>query len=183
MLSNNSYRTSYFSYKHRILRMLWKVVNLTLIKPIPRGIGQGWIHFWLRLFGAKVDKTAKVYSGANIYYPANLIVEKYASIAPGVNCYNVDIITVRAYATISQGTTLCTASHDVSDLARPLVTAPITIGEYAWVAAEVFVNMGVTIGDYAVVGVRSLVLKDVESWTVVAGHPAKFLKKRVLREK
>ena len=40
-----------------------------------------------------------------------------------------------------------------------------------------------TIGDYVVVGIRSLVLKDVRSWTGVARDPAKFLKKRVLEEK
>lgn len=152
------------------------------ISWLPHGIGHGWIRFWLRLFGAKIDKTARVYAGVKIYYPANLVVEKYASIASGVNCYNVDKIIVKAYATISQRATLCTASHDIADLSRPLITAPITVGKYAWVASEAFVSMGTKIGDYAVVGARSLVLKDVDSWTVVVGHPAKFLKKRILKE-
>lgn len=176
------YRKSDLSYMNQFTRMLWGVVNTLFIKPLPRGLGQSWIHLWLRIFGAKIHKTAKVYSGVKIYYPANLVMEEYSSIAPGVDCYNVDKITIKAFATISQNTTLCTASHDITDISRPLTTAPITIGEYAWVAAEVFVSMGITIGEYAVVGARSLVINDVEPWTVVGGHPAKFLKNRTLKK-
>ena len=36
---------------------------------------------------------------------------------------------------------------------------------------------GVTIGEGAIVGANSLVTKNVESWTIVAGQPAKMLKK------
>jgi len=62
----------------------------------------------------------------------------------------------------------------------PLVTAPITIGECAWIAADVFVAPGVTIGDGAVATARSSVFSDIASWTVAAGNPAKSVKKRDL---
>ena len=64
----------------------------------------------------------------------------------------------------------------------PLKIAPITIGDRAWVAADAFVGMGVTIGEGAVVGARAAVFKDVEPWTVVGGNPAKFIKKRVMKD-
>jgi acetyltransferase-like isoleucine patch superfamily enzyme len=35
---------------------------------------------------------------------------------------------------------------------------------------------GVTIGDGAVVGACSLVTRNVQPWTVVAGSPARFLR-------
>jgi putative colanic acid biosynthesis acetyltransferase WcaF len=60
----------------------------------------------------------------------------------------------------------------------PLITAPITIGAYAWIAADVFVGPGVTIGDEAVVGARSSVFRNVEPGMVVAGNPARVIKKR-----
>jgi putative colanic acid biosynthesis acetyltransferase WcaF len=62
----------------------------------------------------------------------------------------------------------------------PLVTAPIRVGEGAWVAACAFVGPGVTIGEGAVVGARAVVTKNVEAWTVVIGNPAKFIKKRMM---
>ena len=41
---------------------------------------------------------------------------------------------------------------------------------------------GVTIGEGAVVAAGAVVTKDVEPWSVVGGNPAKFIKKRVLRD-
>jgi len=59
----------------------------------------------------------------------------------------------------------------------PVITAPIRIGRRAWVAADVFVGPGVTIGEGAVVGARASVFRNVDSWTVVGGNPARIIKK------
>ena len=83
---------------------------------------------------------------------------------------------------VSQGAYLCAASHDITNPLNPLITAPIHIGSFAWIAAEAFVNMGITIGEGAVVGARAAVFKDVDPWTVVGGNPAKFIKKRIIKE-
>ena len=42
--------------------------------------------------------------------------------------------------------------------------------------------MGVNIGNGVVVGATASVYKSVEPWSVVGGNPAKFIKKRVLRD-
>lgn len=168
--------------KHQMIRMLWSVVWTIFARPLPRSIGSGWKRFLLRLFGAKLASTAIVYSSAKIYYPANLIMEEYSCLASGVDCYNVAPIKIGANATVSQSAYLCTASHDISDSLNPLVTAPIVIEDQAWVAADAFVGMGVTVGQGAVIGARACVFKDVESWTVVGGNPAKFIKKREIKK-
>ncbi|MDR2683898.1 MAG: putative colanic acid biosynthesis acetyltransferase, partial [Prevotellaceae bacterium] len=82
----------------------------------------------------------------------------------------------------SQRAFLCTASHDITKPDMPLITAPIIIEDQAWIAADAFIGMGVTIGQGAVVGARAAVFKDVEPWTVVGGNPAKFIKKREIKE-
>ena len=58
----------------------------------------------------------------------------------------------------------------------------ITIGSYVWIAAGAFIGPGVTIGDGAVVGARAVVTRDVEPWTVVAGNPARMIKRREIRK-
>jgi putative colanic acid biosynthesis acetyltransferase WcaF len=63
----------------------------------------------------------------------------------------------------------------------PLVSAPIVVGGQAWVASGVFVGPGIKIGEGAVVGARAVVVDDVPAWTVVAGNPARVVKKRDLR--
>lgn len=170
------------SRKHQTIRLLWTVTWSLLAKPLPRSIGSGWKRFLLKLFGAQIDSTAVVYSSARIYYPPNLIMEKYSCIASDVDCYNVAPVRIGANATVSQGAFLCTASHDITDPHNRLITAPIIIENQAWIAAAAFVGMGVTIGEGAVVGARAAVFKDVEPWTVVGGNPAKFIKKRIIKD-
>jgi len=60
-----------------------------------------------------------------------------------------------------------------------LVTAPITIGERAWITADVFVAPRVNIGDGVVVLARSSVFQNIEPWIVAAGNPAKPIKPRI----
>lgn len=169
------------SRKHQIIRMLWAVVWVLCARWLPRSVGSGWKRFLLRLFGAKIDSTAVVYSSAKVYYPANLVMDDYSCLASDVDCYNVAPIHIGANTTVSQGAYLCTASHDITNPLNPLITSPITIEDQAWVAAGAFVGMGVTIGQGAVVGARAAVFKNVEPWTVVGGNPAKFIKKRILK--
>lgn len=168
--------------KHQIIRLLWSIVWTVFARPLPRSIGRRWKRFLLCLFGAKIHPTAAVYSSAKVYYPANLVLDAYSCLASDVDCYNVDIIHIGANTTISQGAFLCTASHDITNPLNPLITAPITIEDQAWIAADAFVGMGVTIGQGAVVGARAAVFKDVEPWTVVGGNPAKFIKKRIVKD-
>lgn len=170
------------SRKHQVIRLLWGIVWGLLARPLPRSLGLGWKRTLLRLFGAKVHPTAVVYSSAKIYFPRNLIMDAYSCLASDVDCYNVDVIHIGANTTISQGVFLCTASHDITNSLNPLITAPIVIEDQAWVAADAFVGMGVTVGQGAVVGARAAVFKDVEPWTVVGGNPAKFIKKRIVKE-
>lgn len=170
------------SRKNQIIRLVWSLVWNVLARPLPRSIGSGWKRFLLRIFGAKIDSTSVVYSSARIYYPANLTMEAYSCIASEVDCYNVAPICIGANTTISQNAYLCTASHDISDPLNHLVTQPIIIKDQAWIAAGAFVGMGVTIGQGAVVGARAAVFKDVEPWTVVGGNPAKFIKKRIIKD-
>lgn len=54
---------------------------------------------------------------------------------------------------------------------------PITICDDAWIGMNCIILKGVTIGEGAIVGAGSVVTKDVPAWTVVAGNPAKVVKK------
>ncbi len=96
----------------------------------------------------------------------------HSCLANDVDCYCVAPIVLGVHATVSQYSYLCSASHDWRDPAMPLVVAPITIADEAWVAADVFVGPGVTIGAGAVVGARSTVIGDIPPWTFAAGSPA-----------
>jgi acetyltransferase-like isoleucine patch superfamily enzyme len=54
---------------------------------------------------------------------------------------------------------------------------PIRVGRAAWIGFDSCVLPGVTIGEGAVVGARSVVVADVEPFTVVAGNPARLVRR------
>ena len=54
----------------------------------------------------------------------------------------------------------------------------IVIGNDVWIGYEAVILSGVTIGDGAIIGTRAVVTKDVPSYTVVGGVPAKPIRKR-----
>lgn len=61
---------------------------------------------------------------------------------------------------------------------QPCLAAPVVIGSDVWLGAGTVVLPGVRIGDGAVVGANSVVTEDVAAMAVVAGAPARFLRRR-----
>lgn len=54
---------------------------------------------------------------------------------------------------------------------------PIQIGDRCWIGANSFIGSGVTLGEYCVVAANSVVTKNFPPYSVVAGVPAKLIKK------
>ena len=165
--------------KNRVVRSVWGMVWLLLYRPSPK-----FMHWWrcllLRAFGAKLGRGVHPYPSSKVWAPWNLQMGDGSCLADWVDCYNVAKISIGANATISQYSFLCTASHDYSVAFMPLVSAPIAIGELAWITADVFVGPGVSVGEGAVVTARSSVFTDIEPWVVAGGNPAVVIKPRVI---
>lgn len=177
----NSKYVNHLGRKHQVVRLLWTMCWGLGASWLPRSMASGWKRLLLRMFGAKIAPTAVIYSSTKVYYPANLSMDDYACLASNVDCYNVAPVHIGKFATVSQNAMLCTASHDIESESHELITAPITVSDQAWIGAKAFVGMGVTVGEGAVVGATASVYKSVEPWTVVGGNPAKFIKKREIK--
>jgi len=179
MSMNPELKPRVLSYRNKMARALWQFVRIVLYRPSPRPM-HGWRCMLLRIFGAKLGKSVHAYPTARIWAPWNLEMGDHSCLGDRVDCYCVDKICIGAGTTVSQYSFLCTASYDYDVLPMPLVTGPISIGDQAWIAADVFVGPGVSIGEGAVVLARSSVFKDVQAWSIMAGNPARFLRIREL---
>ena len=60
----------------------------------------------------------------------------------------------------------------------PVNKDKLKIGNDVWIGYEAVILSGVTIGDGAIIGACAVVTKDVPSYTVVGGVPAKPIRKR-----
>ncbi|MCP3932537.1 MAG: putative colanic acid biosynthesis acetyltransferase [Bacteroidetes bacterium] len=171
---------NHLSNKNKLGRFLWNITCMILFRPFSLPFFNQWRLFLLRSFGAKIGAGSNVHSSVRIWAPWNLEIGQITGIGPYVECYNPGKIILGNKVTISQRAHLCSASHDYLKKENPLITKPIIIQDYCWVAADSFIAMGVTINEGAIVGARAVVTKDIDSWTVVIGNPAKKLKKRIL---
>jgi maltose O-acetyltransferase len=72
------------------------------------------------------------------------------------------------------------ATHPIDPILRAAgaeYPAPITIGDNVWIGANATICPGVTIGNNVVVGAGAVVTKNVVDNVVVAGVPAKVIRK------
>lgn len=73
----------------------------------------------------------------------------------------------------SYGASRCYEDMDWTDVK----SAPVSIGDKAWIGFDAVVLKGVNIGEGAIVAARSVVTRDVEPYTIVAGNPAVVVKR------
>lgn len=71
-----------------------------------------------------------------------------------------------------------TDSHLITDMVDNPInpSRPVVIGNHVWIGKRVCVLKGVTIGDNSVIGMGSVVAKDIPSHSIAAGNPVKVIK-------
>ena len=104
-------------------------------------------------------------------------------IGPYATIYGHGGVEIGEWSLISMHATILSSNHIIPAMDRCIrwekdVLLPTKIGRDVWVGANAVILGGVTIGDGAVVAAGAVVTKDVEPGAVVAGNPAKILRKR-----
>ena len=91
-------------------------------------------------------------------------------------------VTIGAQVAIGPGCYITDHDHGTNPALAPLEQAmfakPTTIGDKAWLGANVVVLKGVTVGEGTIVGAGSVVTKDLPPYVIAAGIPAKIIRSR-----
>ena len=161
--------------------LLWWLVQ-AVIFPLTLHNMSGLRCWLLRCFGARVGHRVVVRPSARFTYPWKVTLGDYCWIGEDVVLYSLDRIEIGRHTVVSQKCYLCTGSHDLSDRHFRLQTAPIRVGNGAWLATDCFVAPGVTVGANTVVGARSSVYRDLPPGKIALGNPAKVCRDRVMKD-
>lgn len=100
----------------------------------------------------------------------------HSIIMPGVLLMAYGGIRIGNNVQISSQVKLLTNNHDLKD-PMVLVCRPVVLEDGCWVGTGAFILPGVTVGSGAIVGAGSVVTRDVEPRTIVAGNPAKVIRR------
>lgn len=166
-----------YSNQEYLKRALWELVQATAFRWSPMR-AQRWRRFLLRSFGARLADTSIVRRSVRVQHPWLLTMGNHSTLAEEVLVYNLGPIRIGDHTVVSQRTHLCAGTHDYHRDDLPLMRSFITIGHGVWVCADSFIGPDVTIGDNALVGARSVVMRDVPAAMIVAGNPARVVKAR-----
>ena len=102
----------------------------------------------------------------------------------GVNALISSYVTIGNDVMMGPECMIFTSNHGMDRLDIPMWKQkhadpkPVVIGNDVWIGARVTILPGVHIGDGSVIGAGSVVTKDVEAYSIVAGNPAKLIRKR-----
>ena len=153
-----------------------------ILKKLLRSIGKG-VHFEPNFrceFGYNIS------IGNNFYANFDCIMLNGGGIEIGDNvfinacCHFQDHggVTLGDGCQIGHNVVFATLDHGLAPEDRHTTyPAPIMLGRNVWVGSNSTILQGVTIGDNAVVAAGAVVTKDVPAYTVVAGCPAKAIKR------
>lgn len=124
---------------------------------------------YLSILGVEMGKNTFTNLGFRIVsddYKKRIFIGDNVSIAPGV--------TMIVMSSANNGILINQFPYVRDRLTKQ---GDIVIGNDVWIGANVTILPGIHIGTCSVIGAGSIVTKDVEPYTIVAGNPIKVLRK------
>ncbi len=199
-----SMREGAVNLTEKIRSKAWlKKLVLWSLMPRRRATPRKWVRFFLNPFFHKRGKGSFVSPKARLdvlpfhefSVGENAVIEDFVTINNGVGDVFIGStamvgigstvigpVRIGRDVLIGQGVVLSGLNHVYEDIQLPIEKQPvtkktITVEDEVLIGANTSIVSGVTIGKHAVIGAGSVVTKDVAAYTVVAGNPAKMIKR------
>lgn len=156
----------------------FELMLLTLVGNIP-------IH-WIRraiyrLCGIRIGKDSAIHMWTRFYDPKGITIGEGTIVGDHVFLDGRDTLTIGNHVDIASQVLIYNGKHDIESEGFDPVFEPVRIEDYVFIGPRVVLQPGVTIGKGAVIAAGAVVVKDVPSFAIMGGIPAKVIGERKLK--
>lgn len=190
---HNSSGRSVFARYRAVVRLLSRLARL-----LPRGVKTGLLtacrgvtgkvglllrYVLVSSLAPSCGDNVGIHPAVFIFFPDRLILGDNVSIHPMSYIDATGHVTIGSNVSIAHSVTILSSTHSFTTRRIPMKYQPVeflatTIGDDVWLGAKATVLGGVTIGRGSVIGAGAVVTRDVPSFAVVAGIPARIIARR-----
>ncbi len=122
------------------------------------------------------SKLSEIHIGSNASFNANVM----------INARGKGSIYIGNNVLIGPNVVLRSSNHNFKSRQIPIISQGMTdgvirIGNDVWIGSNAVILPNCTIGEGSIIGAGAVVTNDIESYSIVGGVPARFIKKRDLK--
>ena len=172
--------------KSKVKRKIGAVLYYSVAKRMPpsySGLKMG--QTVLRRFCGKLMLAScgkKVNIEQNAVFSSKVSLGDYSGI--GINAKIYGTCFIGRYVMMGSDCTIITRNHKFSKLDEPMMfqgfedEQAVYIGDDVWIGDKVTILPGVHIGNGSIIAAGAVITRDIPEYSIVAGVPAKIIKKR-----
>ena len=164
---------------HRLLTQCsYEAQKITMALNISYHSREEIVEIFSELTGNKVDSSFMCFPPFYTDFGKNITIGKNVFLNTGCSFQDRGGISIGDGSMIGMNVTIATLNHGLPlETRNTTYPFPVIIGKNVWIGSNATILPGVTIEDNSVVAAGAVVTKDVPENTVVAGVPAKAVKK------
>ncbi|HPL95325.1 MAG TPA: acyltransferase [bacterium] len=153
-----------------------------LFKYLPSPLGDVLRYLIIKIFIKEIGRV-RIYEGVTFWYPERIKIGDKVTLNEWVYLNGYGGLTIEDGVRIGERTSIITSDHtfekkDIPIYQQAIIGSQVIIEKNVWIGCHVVILKGIRIGEGAVIAAGAVVTKDVPSFSVVAGVPAKIIKQR-----
>ncbi|HQH50816.1 MAG TPA: acyltransferase [Candidatus Hydrogenedentes bacterium] len=154
-----------------MLLMLYLAIANHLVNRIPLNGVRNFLY--RRLYGIRMGRGSVIHMGLFVEKPRWISIGEHTLINPNCILDGRSRLTIGNNVDIAMQVAIFTLAHDIRSADYEVKGAPVVIEDRVTVFSRATILPGVRIGEGAVVAAGTVVTRDVDPYTVVAGNPAR----------
>jgi acetyltransferase-like isoleucine patch superfamily enzyme len=161
---------------------LWRRIEPWVWASGPLSARERWLNWFVQRFiyrtrnltfsvhfTSRISHVDRIRLGKNVWY----------QLAASGGCYiqGNNGIEIGDDTLIAAGVKIISANHSLRDYSKHEPAEPVRIGKRCWLGVNSTILPGIQLGDEVIVGAGSVVTRSFESRSIIAGVPARLIRK------